>query len=331
MLQVELDALFAGNAYGPVAAKLLANNFDTNALRTNSLLRYDEWKAFDDAILPIAKKKLRAVSALRSRGLVKVIPNGLGRTVLQSQKSSDRAPAKISMDAAERGSDDLIDYGLDYLPLPVTHAGFKLNIRQLNEGRNMAGAPSVDTDNAQAAMRVVAESNEYVLFNGYAGSFGGNQVYGLVNHPNVEGISLGTAWTDSSVDGADIRRKVVDEAIAALVANNHFGPYGVFVPNNYMVKLGDDYSSAKGDNTIKQRLLAVDEIEFVESSSQIPANTVVVVELDSNVVRVVEGLQPRMIEWATEGGLVSHFKVIDIIVPQVRADYDGKSGIAVIS
>jgi hypothetical protein len=33
------------------------------------------------------------------------------------------------------------------------------------------------------------------------------------------------------------------------------------------------------------------------------------------------------VEWQTEGGLITKYKVMTIQVPQVRADQDGNSGI----
>ena len=40
-------------AHGSVAVRMLQSGFNANALRTNEVLRKDEWKLFDDSVIPI--------------------------------------------------------------------------------------------------------------------------------------------------------------------------------------------------------------------------------------------------------------------------------------
>jgi len=51
------------------------------------------------------------------------------------------------------------------------------------------------------------------------------------------------------------------------------------------------------------------------------------VQMTSDVVRLVRGMGIQNIEWATEGGMMTKYKVMTIQVPQIRADQNGKSGI----
>ena len=46
---------------GMVAQRLLASDFNVNALRTHDTLRKDEWKLYDTAIVGIAKARLIGV------------------------------------------------------------------------------------------------------------------------------------------------------------------------------------------------------------------------------------------------------------------------------
>jgi hypothetical protein len=64
---------------------------------------------------------------------------------------------------------------------------------------------------------------------------------------------------------------------------------------------------------------------------KLPADTVLLVEMTSDVVRWVNGMNLQNVEWSTEGGMISHYKVMTIQVPQVRADQEGQSGVVHIS
>ena len=54
----------AVSAHGGVAEKLLASNMNPNVLRTNAVLRKDEWEQLDAAVVNIARERLSAVSDL---------------------------------------------------------------------------------------------------------------------------------------------------------------------------------------------------------------------------------------------------------------------------
>ncbi len=54
---------------------------------------------------------------------------------------------------------------------------------------------------------------------------------------------------------------------------------------------------------------------------------VALVQMTSDVVRVVTGMAPTTVQWDTDGGMTLNFKVMAIMVPQVRNDQAGNSGI----
>ena len=57
------------------------------------------------------------------------------------------------------------------------------------------------------------------------------------------------------------------------------------------------------------------------------AANVLLVQMTSDTVRLVQGMGVQTVQWDTEGKFVSKFKVLTIAVPQVRSDQDGNSGI----
>jgi len=124
LLKPTTDLIFNGTAIGDVAARLMKCGMNANSLRpwehkgkayitvmddngkaravpiTNATatLRKDDWKLLDDAIVKAALPRLKAVADLRSAGLTFTIPNGMGKTVLETETQSDINDADISMD-----------------------------------------------------------------------------------------------------------------------------------------------------------------------------------------------------------------------------------------
>ena len=323
------DFVYNGNVYGGVAQRLLTNGFNTNALRpfgVNAVLRKDEWKVLDDTVVDISKKRLIGVQDLTSRGLVYNIPNGLGTTVLEHETISDMDDAEMNMDGAAPPSEDRVKYSIGYLPLPIVHSGFRINIRALNASR-MRGAP-LDTTQAAIAARKVAEKIETVLFQGASAyTFGGGTLRGYVDHPSRVTGSLGDYWNSASAAGS----LILDDALAmkqASIDAKRYGPWGLYVPTMYETALDADFK-ANGDLTIRERLLEVEGFEFVKTADFMATSThqVLLVELQPDTARMVVGLQPTTVEWESQGGMITHYKVMAIMVPQIRADQDGNCGI----
>jgi hypothetical protein len=52
------------------------------------------------------------------------------------------------------------------------------------------------------------------------------------------------------------------------------------------------------------------------------------VEMSTETLRAVIGMEIQTVQWESLGGMVKHFKVMCIQVPQLRSDTAGNSGIA---
>jgi len=53
----------------------------------------------------------------------------------------------------------------------------------------------------------------------------------------------------------------------------------------------------------------------------------VLLEMDSSTIRMVIGMDVMTLEWESYGGLLKNYKVMCIIIPQLRADIDDNTGI----
>jgi hypothetical protein len=114
----------------------------------------------------------------------------------------------------------------------------------------------------------------------------------------------------------------------ALVDDRCYGPYVLYIPSNWELALDDDYK-AESDATVRERLLKISGIADVKVADKLTADYPVLVQMTSDVVRMVNGLAVTTVQWDTEGGMQVNFKVMAIQVPQIRHDQTGRCGICV--
>jgi len=323
----DAKGLFNGPGGGTMVKQLLANDMDFDKIRVNtSTLRYDEQKELDEKLLEISRFELGAVPAILAAGL-RYDFDGMSATILQYEDMSDITDAELGMSPLGRGKTDNPEFTQKILPLPFMFKNFFIDARKLRMSRKL-GQP-LDTTGVALATRKVMELAEDILVNGSSGyPFGGGNIYGIIDHPNVNAVSLGTSWATDT--GENVIADVLS-AIQASVNVKHGGPFELWIPRNFRSAMSKDYSTAKGDNTIRQRILDIDEIKAVRTINAMPSSKVALVEMREETIRMVMGLQPRVVEWDTEGGLGLNFKVLGIMVPQIRADQDGNCGITIIS
>ncbi len=351
-----MDYILNGQGYGGVAQTLMNSGFDVNALRpwksnewdpedpntdqrtfqtvtrngkpqtivTNApaTLRKDEWKQLDEAIVEAAQKEMRAYGDLLANGLTYTIPNGLGKTVLETERQSDLTDAEMSMDGIRRSDADRPHFDLVNLPLPITHKDFHFTARQLATSRER-GAP-LDTSTASLAGRKVAESIEKLYLGELSTyAFGGGTISGLTNFASRLTKTL-TAPT--SANHAVTVNEVLDMRDLAYL-DNHYGPFMLYCSPGWDQYMDEDYSTAKGSNTLRERLKAIDQIQDVRTLHFLSDTTLLLVQMTSDIVRAVRGMSITTVQWPTEGGMMLNYKVMAIEVPQLRADFNSNTGI----
>lgn len=299
-------------------------SYAVKPIQTNATLRRDEWKQLDEAVLNVARTRLNGIQDLIDRGLVYNLGNAMGTTVLEWHDVSDALEAEMTMDGVTRAKGDRPIYGTNYLPIPIIHADYEINARVLAASRNM-GNP-LDTTLAERAARKVSEKLESLLFTATTYSFGGGTIYSYLNFPHRNQVSLTTAWNDSSKTGAQIVADVLAMKQASIDAK-HYGPWMLYVPTAYETVLDEDYDSTTPGTTIRERILKISGILDVKVIDTLPADNVLLVQMTSDVVRLVRGMGLQNVEWQTEGNFITKYKVMTIQVPQIRADQNGNSGI----
>lgn len=341
-----------GQASGGVAGALLRNGMDVRQLRpyegadgrsyvtmtrngkqvaiplmnAAATLRKDEWIELDRAVVTAAKERLRLVADLRAAGLTFNLTNGMAKTVLQTQTMSDISEAKVSMNPISKADGDRPEFDITNLPLPVIHHDFFFSAREIAASRSEGYSP-IDTSTAQAAARRVAETAEKLAIGSLTGTtYGGGTIYGLTNFPSrltKSDLTAPTAggWTPTTTvkEILAMRQKSIDKF--------HYGPWMLYMGVSWNQYLDEDYSASKGDNTLRDRLRAIDGVSDVRTLDFLSGYQVVLVQMTTDVVREVVGMDITTVQWETQGGMQINFKVMAILVPQLRADFNGNTGI----
>lgn len=313
---------------GSTAERLLASGFNVNALRTNATLLYDEWKHIDQAVIKAAQDRLVAIAQLMSRGLSYNIPEGLNKTVLGWQDSSDIEDAEVNMDGVSQGRRDRPEYDIAYLPLPIVHKDFSFSVREIGQSRN--GNMPLDTTMAELCSMKVSDKVEDILFNGLSSyKFGGGTIYGLTDHPSRNTGTWTADWNDSAATGAGIITDLLAMKQAAL-NDKKYGPYGLWIPKNFETAVDGDYASGY-PKTIRERILSINDFAFMQVADKLTDDYTALVSLHTETIRMVAGLPVTTVQWESSGGMRINFKVMTILIPQIRADQEGNCGVVVYS
>jgi hypothetical protein len=313
-----------GNPKLPTSYKTIPQ---TNATAT---LRRDEWKQLDDALLDISRYRLGGVDDLISKGLTYNLGNAMGTTVLEWHDVSDGMEAALTMDGVTRGNGDRVVFQHNYLPIPILHVDYEINARVLAASRSL-GNP-LDTTAAERAGRKVLEKLENMLFTNVTYAYGEtdarsrNTIYSYINFPDRNQVNLSIPWNSSAMTAAGILQDVLEMKQASINAY-HYGPWMLYIPTAYETVLDDDYDTDTTGTTIRERIMKINGITGIKIIDTLPADNVLLVQMTSDVVRLVRGIPLQNIEWNTEGGMITKFKVMTIQVPQIRSDQAGKCGI----
>jgi hypothetical protein len=307
---------------GMVAQRLLDSGFNVNALRTNDTLRKDEWKLYDTALVEVARKNLIGVADLMRKGLVLRLNNALGITRVEWETVTEMTPADITMSGISESQNDRVEFALTGIPVPIIHKDFNINVRALEASRR-TGQP-LDTMQIERSTRMVVERIESMLWLGYTGLGSNNTIFGYTNATNRNTGSVTASWATAATGDQYLTDLLA--MIQKMVDDNMFGPWGLYVPITAFVRMGNDFK-ANSDKTILQRLLEVPGIEFIKPTKELTASNVVMVNFAKDVVDMIDGIQPTLVEWDSHGGFVKHFKVLAIMLPRVRNDAELQSGI----
>jgi hypothetical protein len=284
----------------------------------------------DNAVVKVGLDRLTVAAAIINAGLVYNLTDPLSVTQLEWYAQSKAANAFRSMSPESRNENYLTDLLQSRLPIYLTKAQFDLDIRSLRMSQRV-GMP-LDTSLISEGTRAVNESIEDATINGTQTLDGqdlavaGYKAPGLLNAPNHLSATLSAvAWGMVSPVASTIFQDV-QGGLAALRANKKYGPYYMFVPTAIGGVLDNDYGVSSPGVSINERLSKINGLT-IETADLMPPNKVVIVQMTDDVVDMVVGQRPTVIPWTSVSGFTFHNMIMAIMIPRVRSDYNGKSGI----
>ena len=308
---------------GSIAANFMASGFKANAMRTNAVLRHEEWLELDAALINVALPRLRIVEDLRAAGLVHNL-GGLGTIMTGYEKASDISPADVSMDGLAQSENDTIDFTEVQVPVPITHKDYRINLRKLEASRRLG--ESIDVMTARAAARQVAEQLEDAVFNGISSiNVNGQTITGLTNQADINTLG-GTDWGTIANIYTDCMNAVATEE-----ADNFFGPYDMYVATTQYGQMRQIYADGSRESAMERVLRGIPQIRSIRVSDSLTAGSAILFEMREDVIDLAIAQDIVNIEWETKGGWVMWNKVYAVMVPRVKSDYDGRSGICYIT
>jgi hypothetical protein len=322
-----------------------------------TMLRKQEWIQLDAQINRAARYRMKAWADLASSSNFSGF-DGMGKLILEHETMSDPGFAQVDMDGLSDGPSDAPKFQLEGLPLPITHSDFWFSARRLAVSRN-SGTP-LDTVMAEAAGRRVAEMIEKMVIGNVASlQYGGtgdlsgggaysrtSKVYGYTNFPSRLTKTNLTTPTGSNPSAT------VGDVLAMrdqMYARKFYGPFMLYYSNDWDQYMDNDYILTGGNvatQTLRQRLQMIEGIvdvrrldflfSSIPSASLGPGGenvsgtnpfTLLMIQMTPEVVRAVTGMPLTVVQWEAKGGLKLSFKVMCIMVPQIRGDFYGNTGI----
>lgn len=281
---------------------------------------------FDREVVTVGLDRLAIVRTLIEAGLTFPVPNWLGVMNIYWESSSRTGRAQTTMVPKARGERQMPKLTPHNIPLPCTWDDFSLNVRVLMAAQRL-GTP-LETGMVGDATRNVNETIEDSFINGGV-TVDGVTTPGLLSSPHITNFTDNQSWSHADHSGEDIV-KDIELLVAKAEANRRFGPYVLFIPTAYNLKINlEDYKAFSSD-TIYTRLTSMTfgqgNLRIVVAD-QLPADTVILVQLTKDIVDVVIGQQPTVISWSDGPGFERYFIVLACIVPRVKQDSNEKMGI----
>jgi hypothetical protein len=289
----------------------------------------------DKAVIKVGLQRLTFVADILAEGLTYNLNDPLSVTQLEWNKQNKVGAAYRSMTPSSRYENKLPIVLPQRLPIYLTMDGFELDIRTLKVSQRV-GTP-LDTSNIEACTRAVNEAIEDAAINGATTLDGqdlvvaGYNAPGLLNAPNANTQQLtAAAWGGAAPNGTTVQSEVLS-MITKEQADKKYGPYNLYVPTAVGISLNMDFK-ANGNDSILQRLQEINvggRNLRIRTADMMPANKVALVQMTSDVIEIVDGQRPTVIPWTSLDGFKVNNLVMGIMIPRVRSDYDGNSGVCI--
>ena len=292
--------------------------------RNDATLLYDEWKAIDrtlDGVVETYRARLSAWNDLLTMTRPYQTPNGIGTMQLLTQTTTDPGSATISMSGDVPEENARRTNSQTILPIPLIYSGFQLDVRELQASR--AGTKALDLDQLEQCARRVLEAQDAMTIGTTTFTGPGGTIQGYTSFTSRATGSI-TAPTGNF---GPVLINDLNAMRQTLIGKKMYGPYMIYFGVGWDQYLDQDYSTLKGEGTVMERILKLRDVKGAKMLPTLSGTQVIMVQMDSGLVRPVIGQQPVVVQWQTNGGMTLHYRVVACSAPQLRVDGAGNSSI----
>lgn len=309
---------------------------DTPAANAASLTQR-AWIFLDKMIVEERRTRLRAWADAAAR-VSKSVGNAYSKMTVEWQVMSDPGEAVVDMDGLSEGRGAQPLFATDSVPLPITHGDFAYSDRLIEVSRS-SGTP-LDTTEARLKTRRVMEKIEDTLIGTETGVTYGTQSTGdpSVAHRGTSKVYGYTNFTYrvtktdlTTPDGTnpDTVLQDVIEMRETMYSNGYYGPFLLYTSTSYDQWLDRAHfvgTFAQGltsqAKTLREAIGSIAGISDIRRLDRLTSGyQMILVQMDRDVIEVVDGMPPTLLQWDEKGGRLKQFRVWAIQVPILKAPY----------
>lgn len=209
---------------------------------------------------------------------------------------------------ADKDTNDINTVENKVLPLPIDSAVFGTELRMreaAKRGVYGSGMGAIDIEanalfgygQALGRRKEVQTMNGITLADGKtAMTYAGNRVYGYRNHPNRLRKAMGTIWTASGVTNETIRSTIQGWCQEFRYIIGEQKVMTLYIPSAFVDKFNKPISDYDATTSLRQWLIAViPQLKEVKVAEYLPADEILLVILQQNMVGVITGFAPSTI------------------------------------
>jgi len=289
-----------------------------------AVLRKNEWEYLDSVLVDIARPRLQLINAMRAAGLSVSFQDAYNHSIYQYERVSDIDDAVVSMSAKSNQGNDRSTVDIQSIPLPLIHKTFSLEAREIAIARKTG--QRLPTHMLQLCGRKVAEAADKLVLGTYGTySFNSQNLYGLTNFP---GRNTGS-FLNPSVGGwtpAMLYNSVID-MLKRQLDDNQFGTFDLFYSTGLMTSMLRQFSSNYDGGSLLENISRLPMLGSVQMLDTLTGNQLLLVKRDPLTASVLMGMDLRVVQWNTDGGETINFRVMAMMLPLLRTDQLGNSGI----
>ena len=289
-----------------------------------AVLRKNEWEYLDSILVDIARPRLQLINSMRAAGLSINFPGAYDHSIYQYERVSDIDDAVVSMSAKSNQGNDRSTVDIQSIPLPLIHKTFSLEAREIAIARKTG--QRLPTHMLQLCGRKVAEAADKLVLGTYGTySFNSQSLFGLTNFP---GRNTGS-FLNPSVAGwtpVMLYNSVID-MLKRQLDDNQFGTFDLYYSTGLMTSMLRQFSTNYDGGSLIENISKLPMLGSVQMLDTLTGNQLLLVKRDPLTASVLMGMDLRVVQWNTDGGETINFRVMAMMLPLLRTDQLGNSGI----